>query len=64
VSRPKFIQIACSAYPDTESSSEAENLYALDERGDVWWYRFPVAHRKEFGWYRLKDRDQSDSGVD
>lgn len=43
---PKFVQIAVSVHP---SGNQEENVYALDERGTVWWYDFDDSNWNPLG---------------
>jgi hypothetical protein len=51
---PKFIQITSCMVADVTTSQVVRELFALDEAGDVWMYRFVYRAGDKEQWQRLE----------
>lgn len=53
---PRFVQIAVSVYTDLEGHP-TENVYALDQAGNVWWYDFNDSTWNDLSRERIESLD-------
>ena len=51
---PKFIQITGSMVADITTGQIVRELFALDEAGDVWTYRFVYRGESKEQWQKLE----------
>ena len=51
---PKFIQITASMVAEITTGQIVRELFALDEAGDVWTYRFVYRTGDKEQWQRLE----------